>query len=56
MSKRTGKPRFADSGRTLDDQILMVLDPAAKRQLLEQCAIEPTSGTVVDVLHRGLMP
>ena len=33
----------------------MGIDPAAQRELLEQCAIETACGTVVDILDRRLM-
>ena len=39
LAEGTSKPRFADAGRPLDDQVLRYLDPVTLGELLEQAAI-----------------
>jgi hypothetical protein len=46
--ERAGEPAFADAGRPFDDQVLRLVDPAASDQCLEQCAVEPAGGAVID--------
>ena len=53
VAERAGEPRLPDAGRAFDDQVLLLLDPAAWRQLLEQRAIETARRAVVDILDGG---
>jgi hypothetical protein len=49
VSESRCEPTFADSGWPAQDQILMGIDPAARGEFLEQCAIEAARGAVVDL-------
>ena len=55
VAEGTSKPRFADTGRPFDDQVLRYVDPVAMGELLEQAAIEAARRPVIDVLDRRLM-
>jgi len=55
MSKRAGEPRLSNPGRAFDDQVLLCLDPAAERQLLEQRAVETTRRATDDIFDSGLL-
>jgi hypothetical protein len=50
VAEGAGEPGFSDAGRTDNDQILLLLDPAAQGKLLEQRAVETAIGTIVDAL------
>ena len=50
-----GQPALADAGRTDQDQIVVGVDPVALGEPLEQRAIEPSRGAVVDVLDARLV-
>ena len=54
LRERAGQPRLADSARTGDEQIAMLGDPFAGRELLEQRLVEPSWGAVVDILDDRL--
>ena len=55
VTERTGQPTLADPGRPAQDQIVMRVDPFAVGELLEQSAVEAARGSVIDVLHAGLL-
>src|SRR5467141_3912752 len=55
VTERTGKPTLADPGGPAQDQIVMRVDPFAAGELLEQSAVEAARGSVIDVLHTGLL-
>lgn len=55
VAERRGEPALADAGRTADQQVDVVVDPAALDKLNEQRAIEATRGAVVDVLDACLL-
>src|SRR6478736_4735420 len=54
LRQRAAEPRLADTARSGDQQIAMLGNPAAGGQLLEQRLVEPSGGTIVDVLDRRL--
>ena len=54
LRQRAAEPRLADAARSGDQQIAMFGNPAAGGQLLEQRLVEPSGGTIVDVLDRRL--
>src|SRR6476646_3936602 len=51
-----GQPGLPDAGRAADHQMLIVADPSAGRELLEQGAIEPTRRAAVGILDDGVLP
>src|SRR5512135_49298 len=53
VAKSAGQPALADAGRPADDEMVMVADPAAGRELLEQQAIEAARRAEVGVLDHG---
>ena len=55
VAERRGEPALADAGRAADQQVGMVVDPAALDKLGEQRAIEAARGAVVDVLDARLL-
>lgn len=55
VAKRRGEPALADAGRAADQQVGMVVDPAALDKLREQRAIEATRAAVVDVFDARLL-
>jgi hypothetical protein len=50
-----GEPALADAGRADEGEIVVGVDPFAGRELLEQRAIEPSGGAIVDVLDARLL-
>ena len=55
VAERRGEPTFADAGRTDQGQIVVVVDPVALDQLLEQGAVEAARTAVIDILDAGLL-
>ena len=55
VTERGGDPALADAGGTADQQVGMIVDPAALGEPGEQCAVEPPRRAVVDVLDAGLL-
>ena len=55
VAERRGDPALADAGRSADQQVGVVVDPAAFDKLGKQRAIEPARGAVVDVLDARLL-
>src|ERR1700731_860084 len=55
VTEGTGKPTFADPGRPAQDQIVVRVDPLAIGELVEESAVEPAWGPVIDVLDAGLL-
>jgi len=55
VTECAGKPTFADAGRAAQDQIVMGIDPAALRELVEQRAVKAARGAVIDILDGGLV-
>ncbi|MPC76250.1 hypothetical protein E2C01_070657 [Portunus trituberculatus] len=55
VAERRGEPALADAGRAADQQVGMVIDPAALDKLGEQRAVEAARGAVVDVLDARLL-
>jgi len=55
VAEGAGQPALADPGRPFDDQVLRLLDPSSAGERLEERAVEPTCGAVVDVFDRGLV-
>ena len=55
IAQRTGQPGFAAAGDSGEDQILRLSNPFATDQAGQHSLIQPASGTVVDVLHAGVM-
>ena len=55
MAKRTGKPAFANPGRTDERQIVMRTDPFAFGEFLEQRAVETAGSAIVDIFDTGLL-
>ena len=53
VTEGTGKPTFADPGRPAQDQIVVRVDPLSIGELVEESAIEPAWGPVIDVLDAG---
>jgi hypothetical protein len=53
VSERARQPTLADPGRSFDDQVLRLLDPLPAGERLEEDAIEPACGAVIDILDRG---
>ena len=53
MAEGTSQPRLADTGRTDDDQMMMVADPLAAGELVEQSAVEAAGRMQVDILDDG---
>jgi hypothetical protein len=49
LAHGAGEPALADAGRTDQGEIVVGVDPIALGELLEQGAIEPTGGAIVDV-------
>ena len=54
LRQRTTEPRLADATWSGDQQVAMIADPAACRELLEQRLIELARRSIVDVLDRRL--
>ena len=54
LRQRAGEPRLADAARPGDEQVAVLGDPAAGSELLKQGLVEPTRGSVIDVLDRRL--
>jgi len=55
VAERRGEPALADAGRAADQQVGMIVDPAALDKLGEQRAVDAARGTVVDVLDARLL-
>ena len=53
VAEGASQPRLADTGRADDDQMMMVADPLAGGELVEQSAVEAAVGAEVDVLDDG---
>jgi hypothetical protein len=53
LSQCAPKPGFADAAGTGDDQITLVGDPSASKQVLEQRFIEATACAVIDIFRAG---
>jgi len=53
MAKSASQPRLADTGRADDDQMVMIAQPLAGGELVEQGAVEAAGRVQVDVLHDG---
>ena len=56
MADGAGQPAFADARRPDNRAVLVVADPVALEQRLEQAAIEPARSAVIDVFGRGMVP
>src|SRR5262245_12183416 len=54
LGKRAGQPCFSESTLPANEQIALLGDPAAGRELLEERFVELALRAVVDVLDRGL--
>jgi hypothetical protein len=54
LGERARQPRLADAAWPGDEQIAMLGDPIASRELLEQRLVEPSRCAVVDVLDGRL--
>jgi hypothetical protein len=48
-----GEPAFADAARAGDDEVAAGADPFAGGELAEERAVEPTGGTIIDILDAG---
>ena len=55
LADGAGEPAFADAGRADEGQIVVGVDPLALGELLEQGAVEPARGAVVDVFDARLL-
>ena len=55
LADGAGQPAFADAGRPDEREIVVGVDPFACRELLEQGAVEPSGGAIVDVLDARLL-
>jgi hypothetical protein len=55
VAEGTGKPAFADTRGSFDDQVLRLVDPAAGDQCLEQRSVEAAGGAIIDVFDRRLV-
>jgi len=55
MADGAGQPALADAGRAYQGQIVVSVDPFTLRKLLEQGAVEPPGGAIVDVLDARLL-
>src|SRR5262249_8873671 len=55
VTKRTGKPTFADPSGPAQDQIVVGIDPLAIGEFVKQRAVEAARGSVIDVLDGGLL-
>ncbi len=55
LADGAGQPAFADAGRPDEREIVVGVDPFACRELLEQRAVEPSGGAIVDVLDARLL-
>lgn len=55
VAERRGEPALADAGWAADQQVGMVVDPAALDKLGEQRAVESARSTVVNILDAGLL-
>lgn len=55
VAERRGEPTLANAGRAADQEIDVVVDPAALDKLSEQRAVETARGAVVDVLDARLL-
>ena len=54
LGERAGDEGLADAGRSGDDDVVVLLDPAAGRELADLGAVELSLRRVVDVLDAGL--
>ena len=52
VAEGTSQPRLADTGRTDDHQMMMIADPLAGGELVEQGTVETARGMQVDVFDR----
>jgi hypothetical protein len=50
------EPAFADAGRADEGEIVVGVDPFALRERLEQGAVQPSGGAIIDVLDACLLP
>jgi hypothetical protein len=48
VAEGAGEPALADAGGPAQDQIVVGVDPLAVGELLEQGAVEPARGAVID--------
>jgi hypothetical protein len=55
VAEPRGDPALADAGRAADQQVGVVVDPAALDELGEQRAVETAWGAVVDVFDASLL-
>jgi hypothetical protein len=55
VAEGTSQPRFADTGRTAQDQIVVHVDPLAGGEHVEQRAIQAARRPVIDVLDDGVV-
>ena len=55
LADGAGEPTFPDARWTDESQIIVSVDPSAFGELLEQGAIEPARGAIVDVFDGGLL-
>jgi len=55
VTKGRSKPALADTSRSQDEQIGVLLDPLALRELAELAAVEAARRLVVDILDAGLL-
>ena len=55
LADGAGQPALADAGRADQGQIVVGVDPVALRELLEQGAVETSSGAIVDIFDARLL-
>src|SRR6185503_9366799 len=55
VAEGAGEPTLADAGRSFDDQVLRLVDPATGDQGLEQRSVETAGGAIIDVFDSCLM-
>ena len=55
LANGASQPALANAGRTDQGEIVVGVDPIALGELLEQGAIEPTGGAIVDVFDARLL-
>jgi hypothetical protein len=55
VAERRGKPALADASRTADQEVGVLVDPAALDETGEQRAVETARGAVVNVLDARLL-
>lgn len=56
VAQRAGKPTLTDAGRAADDQIIVIVDPVAGDEPLEERTIKAARGPIIDVFNKGLLP